>query len=318
MKGSRYLVWLEWPEKCFRADAEALLRLAELSPGRPEIVRVRSERAFLRELPSATHAFVWSFSPEWFANAPRLRLLATPAAGRELVPEKGPPGVRIHFGSFHGPIMAETVLAFMLAWRRGFFALARDPRCAGKAWPRTELGGMCSLVAGTSAVIAGFGNVGRAIGRALEACGASAVGITRHGAFAGAANPRPISQSALDERIAHADWFVLALPSTTGTDGYLGSSLLRRLPRKCVVVNVGRGNAVDERALYDALVSKRIAGAYLDVRRHEPTAEALETPGGVPELADLPNCIVTPHSSAFDRGYLSSFFAELAAEGLLA
>lgn len=317
MRSNRYLVWLEWPEKCFRASAEALRRLETLAQGRTDVVRVRSERAFLRELPKATHAFVWSFRPEWFAKASRLRLLATPAAGRELLPETGPSGVKIHFGSFHGPIMAETVLAFMFAWKRGFFALFKDPCCVGKSWPRTELGGKCSLVAGTSAVIAGYGNIGRAIGKAIEACGVSAVGMTRHGAFAGAVNPKPIAQAELDAKIAKADWFILALPSTTGTDGFLDAELLRRLPRKCVVINVGRGNAVDEKALYAALASKRIAGAYLDVRRHEPSATVLETPGYVADLANLPNCIVTPHSSAFDVGYVSAFFEELSKEGLL-
>ena len=314
----RCLVWIEWPEKCFRADAEALRFLAEVAPRGTEIVRVRSERAFLRELPRATHAITWSFRSGWFADAARLRVLATPAAGRELLPENAPAGVRVHFGAFHGPIIAETVLAFMFAWKRGFFALARNPLCAGKAWPRTELSGMCSLVAGTSAVIAGFGNVGRATGRLLEACGGRVVGITRHGAFEGSGGTEPIADGELDRRLAQADWLVLALPSTTGTDGYLGAALLRKLPRKCVVVNVGRGNAVDEKALYDALASRRIAGAYLDVRRHEPTAAALEVPGWVPELAELPNCIVSPHSSAFDRGYLKACFAELAREGLLA
>ena len=85
-------------------------------------MRVKSERAFLKSLPSATHAVVWHFKKEWFARATKLKVLATPAAGRELVAWRdAPKDVKVHFGSFHGPIISETVLGFLLAWTRGFF-----------------------------------------------------------------------------------------------------------------------------------------------------------------------------------------------------
>ena len=110
------------------------------------IVRARSEKGFLKALPSATHVLTWHFRSEWFALAPRLRLLATPAAGRELVPKEGPPGVTIHFGGFHGGVMAESVLAMMLAWCRGVVAAERlGP------WPKIALSGMCYRLAGTRA-----------------------------------------------------------------------------------------------------------------------------------------------------------------------
>ena len=310
-RADTYLVWLNWPERCFRAGAADVAYLKSLVPRGARVVRVAGERAFLRELPEATHAIVWSFRREWFASAPRLRLLATPAAGREFVPTSGPPGVTIHFGGFHGCIMAESVAAFVLAWSRGFFR----PELRSKPWPRNELSRVCGEVAGTRAVIAGYGRVGRAVGAKLEALGVSVAGITRHGVFA---DGRKLPDGRLPGLLSSADWFVLALPSTTGTDGFLSAATLAKLPRRCVVVNVGRGNAVDERALFAALRSRRIAGAYLDVRRHEPSATVLETPGYVPELADLPNCVVMPHAAAFSPRYLRRCFDELKEEGLLA
>ena len=307
---NRYIVWLDWPEPCFRADAADMARLKALVPKGSRVVCVKSERGFLRELPKATHAIVWNFRREWFAAAPRLRLLATPAAGQEFVPTEGPAGVKIHFGGFHGAIMAESVAAFVLGWARGFFR----PELRAKAWPRTELGGVCTEVVGTRAVIAGYGRVGRAIGAKLEALGVSVAGITRHGVFAG---DRRLPDAGLRRLLASADWFVMALPSTTGTDDFLSAALIAKLPRRCVVVNVGRGNAIDERALYAALKSRRIAGAYLDVRRHEPSATVLEVPGYVPELADMPNCVIMPHAAAFSPLYIRRCFDELDAEGLL-
>ena len=284
--------------------------LKGLVPRGSRVVRVRSERAFLKELPCATHAIVWHFRREWFGVAKRLELLATPAAGREFVPETGPRGVKIHFGGFHGPIMAESVAAFALGWARGFFR----PELRSSAWPRSELSEVVGELAGTRAVILGYGRVGRAIGEKLSSLGVEVSGLTRHGFFAGG---RRLPSRRFADFLAKADWLVMALPSTTGTDNFLSAKLIAKLPRRAVVINVGRGNSVDERALAAALKSGRIAAAYLDVRKSEPTATILESPGYVRELADLPNCFVMPHASAFSPRYLERCFRELKGEGLI-
>ena len=235
-------------------------------------------------------------------------MLATPAAGREFVPTEGPKGVRVHFGHYHGRIIAESVLGFMLCWAKGFFAVRNAPRSC-RAWPRTWLSGRCGDVAGTKAVIVGYGHVGRAIGAKLEAMGVEVVGLTRHGTSGG--------KDSASLLLKDADWLILALPSTAETDDWLDARRIRKLPRRCVVINVGRGNAVDERALCAALKSNRLAGAYLDVRKHESSATVLEKPGYVPGLADLPNCVSMPHSSAFSPRYLELCFKELKDDGCL-
>ena len=304
MTNNTYLIWLEWPEKCFRVDAEALRALKGLVPKGCRIVRARTEGAFLKALPKATHAITWHFREEWFVKAPRLKVLATPAAGREFVPAKGPKGVKIHFGHYHGEIMSESVAAFVLAWAHGFFAVRNAPASCGK-WPRNWLSDKCFDVTGTKAVIVGYGHVGRAIGAKLEMLGVKVEGVSR-------SNIGNLAKSA-----GTANWLILALPSTTGTDDFLDAKLIRKLPRSCVVINVGRGNAVDEKALYAALKAKRLAGAYLDVRKHEPSATVLEHSGYVKGLADLPNCVSMPHASAFSPRYLRMCFEELKDDGCL-
>ncbi len=308
------LVWLEWPVDCFRMDAESLKALKALVPAGTRVVRVRTEAAFLKALPQATRAIVWHFKPDWFALAPRLKLLATPGAGRELVPKEGPKGVTIHFGGYHGAIISETVVGFILAWAHGFFR--PELKIEGPwrdSWPRSLLGGVCSLVAGTHAVIAGYGRIGRAIGAKLESLGVRVSGFSR------------ANISDLPSVMKTADWFILALPSDTGTDGFLNSSRLKKLPRRCVVINIGRGNAVDEPALLDALRSGRLAGAYLDVFSAEPgpIAHVASASHGARDILgtpakDLPpNLVRTPHSCAFCAQYLELCFRELKAEGLL-
>ena len=290
-----YLVYLEWPEKCFRISPEALAVLRGLVPKGSRIVRARTEKAFLRALPSATHVITWPFKEEWFKLAPKLKVLATPSAGRELVPLKGPKGVRIHFGGFHGPAMAESVLAMMLAWCRGVVAGERLGH-----WPKVALSERCYRLAGTRAVILGYGKIGHAIGDRLAAFGVEIVGIRRH------------NISSLRAEAKKADWLICVLPSDTGTDDIVDAKLVAALPKRCVVVNVGRGNAIDEAALASALKRGRIAAALLDVWKKEPLPE--DSPLG---RDDVPNLVRMPHAAAFYPEYVADAFRELAAEGLL-
>ena len=312
-----YLIWLEWPEKCFRANDGDLKLFRSLVPKGSRVVRVKSEQAFLKALPSATHAVVWHFKKEWFARATKLKVLATPAAGRELVAWRdAPKGVKVHFGSFHGPIISETVLGFLLAWARGFF-------WKGPMWPRKELAEHCGDLEGTTAVIAGFGRIGRAIAARLESFGVECVGITRHGIFtlADFRRGRSTAEKIPSPLLRRADWFILALPSDTGTDDFLNARLIRRLPKKCVVVNIGRGNAVDETALLAAIKEGRLAGAYLDVFKHEPTAlnPKIGPRGkGLAAARSVPwNLVRMPHACAFSSRYMKECFKELKSEGLL-
>ena len=285
------LVWLEWPEKCFRADAKALRVLKGFVSDGTRVVRVRGEEEFLRRLPRATKAIVWHFRREWFALAPKLEMLATPSAGRELVAWRdAPEGVRVHFGSFHGALMSETVAAFVLAYARGF--LFRQP----DNWPRVWLSDKCSLVAGTKAAIVGYGHVGRAIGEKLAALGVEVEGFNRS------------NISTLPRKAKIFDWLVMALPSDTGTDGFLDRRLIAKLSPKCVVANVGRGNAVNEDDLFEALRKRRIAAAFLDVRKREP--QPAKPPVKYPE-----NLYLLPHASAFGADYLIRCFEELHAHG---
>lgn len=298
---NRYLIWLNWPEPPFRLSSSDLKLFRSLADG--EVVAVRSERAFVRELPFATHAICWEFCREWFAVARRLRVLATPGAGRELLPadDEVPNGVRKFHGGFHGPIMSETVVAYMLAWCRGLMVAYGWQKEGGTSnlWRRADFGNCCFSLAGTKAVILGYGKIGRAAGAKLKALGVFVKGIRR----------RNIEE--LPEAVADADWLICVLPSDTGSDNIVDARLLRRMKKSAVIVNVGRGNAIDEHALADALARRRIAAAFLDVFKQEPLTSAS------PLAADLPGLFRFPHGSAFSPDYLVRFFREMDSACLL-
>jgi phosphoglycerate dehydrogenase-like enzyme len=91
------------------------------------------------------------------------------------------------------------------------------------------------------------------------------------------------------------DWLVIACPLTEDTRGWIDAAAIARLPRRACVINVGRGEIVDQAALTDALAAGRLAGAYLDVFDPEPLPADSA-------LWGLPNVILSPHDSASAAG----------------
>ncbi|MBO5643225.1 MAG: hypothetical protein J6S51_04380 [Kiritimatiellae bacterium] len=303
------LVWLRWPEKCFRANAQDIAYLKAILPKRGvKVLEAKSEKSFLAHLNEATHVITWRFDEEWYLKAPHLRLVATPAAGKELVSSLAPKGVNVHFGHFHGDIIAESVLAFMLAWARGFFAVERNGRVSSLSWPRSFVSSRCFLISGTKAVIIGNGKIGSKIGEKLKMLGVESKGYGR-------ANIK-----AMPKDVNNADWVILALPSSKETNNIIDEKFISLLPKKAVIINIGRGNAIDEKALIKALNKKRIAGAYLDVFKNEPTFKASfdsTAKNGILSKKNLPdNLVCMPHSSACSLEYIKACFTELLNDGM--
>ena len=153
--------------------------------------------------------------------------------------------------------------------------------------------------------------------------GVECFGITRHGIFTlkNFHDGRSTTEKIPSSLLRRADWFIIALPSDTKTDDFFDARLIHRLPKKCVVVNVGRGNAVDEEALLAAIKEGRLAGAYLDVFKHEPTAlnPRIGPRGkGLAAAKSVPwNLVRMPHACAFSTRYMRECFQELAREGFL-
>jgi phosphoglycerate dehydrogenase-like enzyme len=95
--------------------------------------------------------------------------------------------------------------------------------------------------------------------------------------------------------LPRADWLILACPLTEETRGLVDAELLARLPKTARLINIGRGEVVDEPALIEALQSGSLAGAYLDVFAKEPL------PPDSP-LWDLPNVVITPKNATASKG----------------
>ena len=273
-----------------------------------EIVICESEEEFVAALPTAEVVLTWVFRQEWFAVSPRLRVISTPAAGKDYFHVVPPGNVTMLNGHFHGEIIAETVVGMILGIIRGL--LPNATQFSHEPWARKELSPKLRTLRGSNVTILGFGNIGRWIGRLLKPFGTQSIwGMTRH-----VDSPRPdwftehdsiFTIDTLDERLRVTNHLIMALPSTTGTDGLVGSHELELLPKDATVTNIGRGNSLDEAALVSCLKKGHLAGAVLDVFSKEP----LE---GDSVVLTCPNLWTLPHASAIAPNYLSLYASEVA------
>jgi phosphoglycerate dehydrogenase-like enzyme len=106
---------------------------------------------------------------------------------------------------------------------------------------------------------------------------------------------RVVPPTALVQLARETDWLVLACPLTDETRGLVSAEVIAALPRGAFVLNVARGEVIDEGAMVQALASGQLGGAYLDVFATEPL------PADSPLWA-LPNVIISPHNSAVAAG----------------
>jgi phosphoglycerate dehydrogenase-like enzyme len=282
-------------------------RLAQALPGMTCHLCTDRE-SFHALLPEAQVAFVWSFHQDEFALAPRLRVLATPAAGRDYFRVSPPEGVTLLYGRFHGRIMGETALGMLLGMSRGL--LPAVTTYAADPWPRVRLAQSLRPLRGTHAVILGFGHIGRWIGDMLRPFAVRITGVRRREPSAErlpgfGPEDRVVSVSRLDSILPQADHLVLTLPADASTDSLLDARRLALLPAHATLINLGRGNALDETALIAALRNGRLAGACLDVFAREPL------PASSP-LRSCPNLWLFPHSSAISPDYLDLFVDDFA------
>lgn len=185
----------------------------------------------------------------------------------------------------YGPTISEHILMVLLMLLRRMPEYQAD--LSRRQW--TYHAPIRSII-GSHIVVLGTGDIGSNTARRLKALGASVTGVCRSGKSGEPAFDRVLPTAELDSVLPTADALVMALPSTPETVGILSRERISLLPEHAYVVNVGRGSAIDQQALGDALRAGKLAGAALDVMTPEPL------PTDDP-LWDCPNIIITPHVS---------------------
>ncbi|MGO9256423.1 MAG: D-2-hydroxyacid dehydrogenase [Bryobacteraceae bacterium] len=271
---------------------EPQLAMLEELPPETTIAVGNSAEAFERTAPDATVIFNWSGSGELlrevFGMCPRVQWVHSRAAGldNQLFPDlvASPAVMTNGSGVFSAPL-GEFALAAILYFAKGLRRMIRSQQAG--IWDQFDI----AEIAGQTAGIVGYGDIGRAVATRLRPMGLEVLALKRHGPLLYNVDPLVSRIYVPEERlemIARCDYLVVAAPLTPETRGLIGAAEFAAMKPTAVVINIGRGPVVDEAALVQALSAGMIKGAALDVFDQEPLPE------GHP-LYRLENLLLSPH-----------------------
>jgi len=245
--------------------------------------------------------------------APRLRWVQLHSAGADMVLQHP---LYIHSevmftttSGIHAIQMAEYVLSLMLAFAHRVPRMLEDQETGtwtDSRWKRY----VPDELYGASVGILGYGSIGRQVAYLARAFGMRVLALKRdvrrldnnHYAQPGIGDPQAeipdmiYPQDALRSFVKECDYVIVTVPLTGRTRHLIDASVLEAMKPKAILINIARGDVVDEQALVDALVADKIGGAGLDVFSEEPL------PGTSP-LWQLPNVILSPHIAGFSEHY---------------
>ena len=189
-------------------------------------------------------------------------------------------------GSNAAPV-AELAIALMLGVYRRLPYVNRALR-EGR-FPMSEMRETCFQIAGKTVGLVGFGNIGRMLARRLRGFDATLIYFDAQPADAEVERALGATYAPLHDVLALSDIVSLHAPLTSETSKMINAASIARMKDGAVLINTARGGLVDEKALYDALVSGKLRGAGLDAFDPEP-------PAGDNPLLTLDQVVVTPHA----------------------
>jgi phosphoglycerate dehydrogenase-like enzyme len=212
----------------------------------------------------------WGAGTDWLMRYPDI-------AGRDFI--------LTNASGVHSIPISEHILSYLLAFSRGLPKAIRVQE-QGK-WlaevPSFELSGKTLL-------LIGVGAIGRRTAQLASALGMHVIGVRRNPDQVYPGIQRMVGTQDLDRYLPEADFVVLTVPLTPETQGLINAATLAKMKPSAYLINIGRGQTIDEPALISALQNGQIAGAGLDVFTTEPL------PPDSP-FWKMENVIITPHSS---------------------
>jgi len=279
------------------------LGILRTSLGGVNIVAGNSPEAFVQSALDATVLFNWSGSlplfRKVFGMCPNLRWVHSLSAGldKALFPELLQSPVPLTNGSgVFSASLGEFALAAILYFAKDFRRMIRNQQAS--VWEPFDV----MPVSGHTVGIIGYGDIGRAIAARVRPLGMTVLAVKRHVSASLAADPLVEQVYGPERRIemlSRCDYVVVAAPLTAETRGMIGEPEFAAMKSTAVVINVGRGPVIEEKALVRALSNGRIKGAALDVFDQEPL------PQGHP-FYQLENVLLSPHCADHTPDWLDN------------
>ena len=197
----------------------------------------------------------------------------------------------------NGLSVAELALGYMFMLARSLYKATASMKA--EKWDKKSFTG--DEIGGKTLGIIGYGNIGHEVAKRATALGMKVI----------AYDPYVTSQNGaklvtLEELLAESDYITLHLPKTKESANMIAAEEFAKMKNGVRIINCARGGIVNEDALYDALVSGKVAGAALDVFTEEPPTDW--------KLLKLDNVIASPHIGAGTREAQARVGAEVAAK----
>jgi D-3-phosphoglycerate dehydrogenase len=263
----------------------------KVGPRTPDDVATMMERA------SAAIVSTDPFDRSVFLRAPRLRVIARTGVGIDSIDVDAATraGVVVtRTSGAHEETVAEHTVALLLAVVRR--VLENDASVRRGEWDRAGTLTPWSLQHQCVGIV-GLGRIGSAVAQRLLGFGCDVIACDP---YVGASDSIELVE--LDELFRRADVVSLHVPLTPETQTLVSARRIGSMRRGAILVNMSRGELVDEAALVEALVSERLRGAALDVFEQEPPARA--------QLLQLPNVVLSPHIAGFTQESIRALTAQ--------
>lgn len=195
-------------------------------------------------------------------------------------------------GSNAEPV-AQTGITGLLMLARGFGSHIRG-QCKHE-WNPLRGAALPNDLRGQTVLLIGVGAIGKIFTKYAQAFGLKVIGVRRSPRQADDTADELHAPSELQELYGRADWIVLCCPLTKETQNLLNADAFKRMKKGAKLINIARGEVVDEPAMINALRSGHLGGAALDAHIQEPL------PADSP-LWDLPNVVISPHNASASTG----------------
>jgi phosphoglycerate dehydrogenase-like enzyme len=288
---------------------------AELPSGL-EVEIIADPQDLLRS-PEAAAASDILVSNHWRAEyppMPRVKLVQSVATGIELFDLAAlPRGVRVCNAFGHETAIAEYIVMVWLALHHRLIEISGEFR-ERASWRTSwvESGAPHGEVRGSTLGIVGYGRVGQEVARRAAPFGVRILAANRTAREAQAGVERVFPLAELDRMLPECDTVALCTALGPETTGLIDARRLRLMKPTAFLINIARGQVIDEDAVYAALRDGTIGGAALDVWWQYPNAAEPRRRGSRHPFHELANVIVTPHNSGWTTGMVRRRWDEIA------
>lgn len=260
-------------------------KLFEQAAPQADIVYADAQSVSQQEIQNS-NIIIGNPNPEFLSAAKNLEWLQLSSAGANLYIGEGilPKNVLLtNATGCYGMVISEYMIATLLS-----LYLHLQQYAANQREHRWHEEGKIKSIYGSTALIVGLGDIGREFAKRFKAMGGHTIGVRRSNRQKPDFVDKLYLIDQLDELLPRADVVALSLPETPQTHKLFNRERLARIKPGAILINVGRGMAIDTDALCEALNSGRLGGAVLDVTDPEPLPP--EHP-----LWDAKNILITPH-----------------------